>query len=114
LLVEATERNVDHALLRRRPALDDGPISLADLAVLEQQSERSGRLAMPAEHEAAGRIAVEPMRQYWRPWQPKAQRLQTVLQRHAALVTAVPWAAMHGDAGRLVDDQHQAITMQHA
>src|SRR3569623_849068 len=60
------ERNDDFAFVLRRAAYAHGPIGLADLAVLEQQPERGGRLAVAAEHEAAGGVAVEPMREHRR------------------------------------------------
>ena len=77
--------------------------------MLEQETERGGRLAMAAEHEAAGGILVEPMGQHRRPRQAEPQRVEGILQIGAAL-----GAAMHRQAGRLVDDQHQPVAMEHA
>ena len=107
--IEAAERQVDGAFVLGRSALDHGPIGLFDLAVLEQQPERGGRLAMPSQHEAAGGILVEPMRQHRRPRQAEAQRVERGFQIGAAL-----GAAMHRQPGRLVDDQHQPVAMEHA
>src|SRR5689334_14744974 len=52
--IEPAERHVDGSFVFSGAALDHGPVGLADLAVLEEQAERGGRLAMAAEHEAAG------------------------------------------------------------
>ena len=62
---------------------------------------------MASEHQAAGRIAVEPMRQRRRARQPEAQRAEMIFEALAAFGTA-----MHGDARRLVDDQHQAVAIK--
>ncbi len=59
-----------------RRALDDGPIGLGDGAVLEQLAEARQRLAVAAEHEAAGGVAVEPVRQCRRARQAEAQRVE--------------------------------------
>ena len=64
---------------------------------------------MAAEHQAAGGILVEPVRQRGRAWQPEAQRVEVILETQAAL-----GAAMHRQAGRLVDHQHQPVTVEHA
>ena len=64
---------------------------------------------MASEHQTAGRIAVEPMRQRGRARQAKAQRVEIVLQAHAAL-----GPLMHGKARRLVDDQHQGVAVEQA
>ncbi len=105
--VEPAERQVDDAFVRLGRAFDDGPIGLADLAVLEQLAELRQRLAVAAEHQAAGRVAVEPMRQRRRPRQPEAQRVEMVLQAHPAFR-----AVMNGKTRRLVDHQHQPIAVE--
>src|SRR5439155_24469270 len=58
--VEPADRHVDGAFLAGRPAFDDRPVGLSNLAVLEQQAERGGGLAMASQHETAGGILVEP------------------------------------------------------
>src|SRR4051812_36695737 len=62
---------------------------------------------MAAEHEASRRIAVQPMRQSGAPRQAEAQRIKIGLQIVAALRTAVD-----GNAGGLVDDEHQPVSME--
>ena len=64
---------------------------------------------MASEHEAAGGVAVEPMGQHRRPRQAEAQRVERGFQIGAAL-----GAAMHRQARRLVDHQHQPVAMEHA
>ena len=56
---------------------------------------------------AAGCVAVEPMRQRRRARQPEAQCAEVIFQAFAALGTA-----MHSDARRLIDDQHQAVAIE--
>src|SRR5438128_2132182 len=62
---------------------------------------------MPAEHQAARRVAVEPMRQSGAPGQAEAQRIEIGLQIFAAFRTS-----MHGNAGGLVDDEHQSVAVE--
>ena len=50
----------------------------ADLAVLEHLAERGQRLAVAAEHQAAGGVAVEPVGERRRARQPEAQRVEMV------------------------------------
>ena len=66
------------------------------------------RLAVAAEHQAAGGLPVQPMGERGPPRQAEAQRVEMILQGTAALR-----AAMHGQAGRLVDDQHQPVAVEH-
>ncbi len=67
------------------------------------------RLAVAAEHQAAGGVAIKPMGERRRARQAVAQRVEKILQARAAL-----GAAMHGKARRLVDHQHQAVAVEHA
>ena len=110
--VEPSERHVDDSGVLGRAALDDGPIGLADLAVLEQQAEMGGRLAVTAEHEASRRVAIEPVGEDRRARQAEAQRAEGILERDAALVVGAARSAMHGQAGGLVDDQHQPVAIK--
>jgi fused signal recognition particle receptor len=80
-----------------------------DRAALEQPAELRQRLAMAAEHEASGRVAVEPVRERGRARQPETQRAEMVFEAFAAVR-----AAMHGKARRLVDRQHQVIAVEQA
>ena len=72
-----------------------------DPAALEQIAETLQRLAVPSEHETAGRVLVEPVGQRRRARQPEAQLTETILQIVAALRPA-----MHRQPGGLVDDEH--------
>ena len=105
--VEAAERKFDDAFVGVRGAFDHGPIGLVDGAGLEQPAELGQRLAVAAEHQAAGGVAVEPVRQRRRPRQPEAQRVEMIFQAFAAF-----GAAMHGEARRLVDHQHQPVAVE--
>ncbi|MEY9755695.1 alpha-galactosidase [Bradyrhizobium yuanmingense] len=91
------------------PPFDHGPVGFADLAVLKQKAQRCRRLAVAAEHEAARGVLVQPVGQHRRSRQAETQRVEGILQIGATL-----GAAMHRQAGRLVDDQHQAVAMEHA
>jgi fused signal recognition particle receptor len=66
-------------------------------------------LAMAPEHEASGRVLVEAVGERRRPRQPVPQGIEIVLQARTALR-----AAMHRQPDRLVDDQHQAVAVEHA
>ena len=79
-----------------------------DRAMLEQKPERGGRLAVPSQNQAAGGVLVQPMGEHRRPRQAEAQRVEGGLQIGAAL-----GAAVHGQAGRLVDHQHQPVAVEH-
>ncbi len=92
-----------------RPALDDGPIGLADAAVLEQSPQMRERLAVPAEHEAPRSVAVEPMRQRRSARQAESQLVEAILEAGAALR-----AAVHRRSGRLVDHDHERVAVEHA
>ena len=77
--------------------------------MLEKQAERGGRLAMAPKYKAAGGIAVEPVGQHGWPRQAEPQRVERRFQVGTPLRTAV-----HRQPGRLVDDQHQPVAMEHA
>ena len=110
--VEAAERHVYFAFFGIRAAFDDGPVGLVDRTVAKQLAELRQRLAMAAENEAAGCIAVEPVRQCRGARQPKTQRIEVVFQGFPAPILAVRRAAVHGHAGRLVDHQHQPVAIE--
>src|SRR5262249_20096978 len=93
----------------RRGAFDQCPVGLADLAGLEQAAKLGQRLAVAAEHQAAGGVAVEAMRERGGARQPETQRVEIILQALAALRPLVD-----GEARRLVDHQHQAVAIKQA
>src|SRR5437660_10647864 len=62
---------------------------------------------MPAEHQAARRVAVEPVRQSGAAGQAEAQRIELRLQIFAAFR-----ASMDGNAGGFVDDEHQPVAVE--
>ena len=70
-------------------ALDQRPIGLGNLAMLEQQPERGRRLAMAPQDEATGRILVEPVGEDRWPWQPEAQCIEGGFEVGAALGAAM-------------------------
>ena len=72
-------------------------------------AESPQRLRVPAEHEAAGGVAVEAMRDLRPARQAEAERVEVIGQRFAALRPR-----MHGQARRLVDDEHEAIAVEDA
>jgi fused signal recognition particle receptor len=65
-------------------------------------------LAMTPEHEASGRVLVEAVRQSGRARQAEPEGIEIVLKTDAALRSA-----MHRNSGGLVDDQHQAVPVEH-
>ena len=107
--VEPPQRHVDGAFIFGRSALDHRPIGFSDLAVLEQQAERGGGLAMASQHQTAGGILVEPVGQHRRPRQAESQGVERGFQIGATL-----GAAMYRKAGGLVDDKHQPVAVEHA
>ena len=66
---------------------------------------------MAAEHQASGSVAVEPVGERRRSRQAEAERAEMIFQAFAALV-AVFGAAVDGEAGRLVDHQHQPVAVE--
>src|SRR6516162_6597592 len=105
--IEAAERKIDLPFVGRWLAFDDRPIEFFDSASLEQSAKLRQRLAMPAEHEAAGRVAIEPVRQRRRARQAETQGREMVLEAFAALRPP-----MHGKTRRFIDHQHQAIAIK--
>jgi len=64
---------------------------------------------MSSEHETPCCVAVQPMRERGRSRQTEAQRLEIVFERSAAFRSA-----MHGDAGGLIEDEHQPVAIEQA
>jgi fused signal recognition particle receptor len=77
--------------------------------MLEQKTQMSEGLAVASEHEAAGGVLVEPVGQGRRARQAEPQGVEMVLQAAAAFRSAVD-----RQARGLVNDQHQAIAVEHA
>jgi fused signal recognition particle receptor len=107
-LIEPTEWQCDGALIGVGAALNHSPISLAHLAMLEQKPQMSKRFAMASEHEASGGVLVQTMRQGRGPRQAEPQGVEIVLKAGAAFRSA-----MHRETGGFVDDQHQAVAVEH-
>src|ERR1700689_286005 len=105
--VEAAERQRDLTFVCIGGAPDHGPVGLVDGAVLEQLAGLGERLAVTAEHQAAGVVGADPVRPRRRPRQAEAQRVEVVFEALAAVR-----AAVHRKACRLVDHQHQAVAIQ--
>jgi fused signal recognition particle receptor len=66
-------------------------------------------LAVTPEHQASGGILVEAVRQGGRARQAEPEDIKIVLETRAAF-----WSAMHRKASGLVDDEHQAVPVEHA
>ncbi len=94
--VEPPQRQVDQALVLGRAVLDDGPIGLGDLSLLEALSEALEGLAVAAEHEAAGGVAVEPVGERGIARQAEAQGAEVILEVLAGLVLEVARPACTG------------------
>ena len=105
--VEPPERQVDQAFVRFGRAFDDGEICLADLALLEQEAQLFKRLVVTSEDEAAGGVAIEPMREGRIARQAEAEMMERGLEIFAALRPLV-----HRDAGRLVEDEDQRVAIK--
>jgi hypothetical protein len=105
--IEAAERLVDFALVGGRIAFHDGPISFLDASLLEELHQPLQSLAMAAENKASRCVAVEPVRQSGAPRQAEAQRVEIGFQIFAAFR-----ASVDGNAGRLVDDEHQSVAVE--
>ena len=90
-------------------ALDDGPIDLLDLPAGEQRAEPPQRLRMPAEHQAAAGVAVEPMGERRRVRQAEAQLIEAAFE-----IRTAAGAGMHRNPRRLVDDQDQPVAIKDA
>src|SRR5580658_4889334 len=65
---ELSEPAVDAALILERPALDNSPIDLFDIAFGEHRAEPAQRLRMAAEDETAAGVAIEPVGEGRRVW----------------------------------------------
>jgi fused signal recognition particle receptor len=107
--VEPAEPQVDAAFIRLGAALDHRPIGLAHAAVAEQRAQMGERLAVAAEHQTARSVAVEAMGEPRRARQAEAQRVEVIEQAWTAFRPG-----MDRLPGRLVDDQHQAVAIEHA
>src|SRR6185437_16049632 len=108
-LVAFSKRNVDPALLGRRPAFNHRPIAFRYFALLEELAEQCQRLAMASENQASGGVAIEAMRQGRRARQSKPQGVEIVFEGIAPFR-----AAMHGQSRRLVDDEHKSVAVEQA
>ncbi len=64
---------------------------------------------MPSEHEAAGGVAVEPMRKRRPSRQAEAQGVKVVLEARAAFRPGV-----NGDAGWLIENEHHPVAIEEA
>ena len=111
--VAAAEGLVDQALVAGWAAFHHRPVGLGYLALLEHQAELLQRLAMAAEHEAAGCILVQPMGQRRISRQSEGQLAKELFEVDLAGAVALR-PAMHGHAGRLVEHKHQRVPVEQA
>src|SRR3954447_10381560 len=102
-----SERQIYAAFRFCRPAFHDRPIGFLDAAALEQSTELRESLAMPSENKAAGRIAIEPMRERGCARQAEPQRAEIIFQALAAFGPFV-----HGHSRGLVDHQYEAVAIK--
>jgi fused signal recognition particle receptor len=109
LLVEPAERQVDRPALAGGIAPDDRPIGLGDLALLEQTPQCLQRFVMAPQHQAAGGVAVEPMRERRLARQAEAERVEIILEARAPFRTGV-----NRDAGGLIEDKHHPVAIEEA
>jgi hypothetical protein len=75
--------------------------------LLEQETELFERLVVAPEHQAARRVAIEPVHEGGVARQTEAQRRKIIFETFTALR-----AAMNRDPGRLVDDEHQPVAIE--
>lgn len=107
--IEPAKRQIDQPFRLLRTVLDDSPIELVHLPVLEQFTQLFQSLMVSSQDQAAGRVAIEPMGERGRARQAEAQRIEIGFQIFAAFR-----ALMHGDARRFVDHEHQTVAIKKA
>src|SRR5579883_59682 len=78
--IEASKRQIDQAFVLFGATLDDGPIGLRDLSLFEQKAKLFERLVMASEHQAAGGVAVESVREGGDARQAEAQGMEIILE----------------------------------
>ena len=101
-----TQQRFFHAPQTRRPTTrDDGVVTLAHLSGAELGVQIQQGLAVLGHGQAAGGVAVEPVREFVPLFPPCAPQRLYDAERHAA-------AAMHGQAGRLVHHQQVLVLVE--
>ena len=98
---------LDHPFLGLGVAHDDGPVGLLGPAPGEGAGQLGGRARGLAEQQHAGGVAVQPVHQA-RPLQPFAPGRQQTVDVAGGL-----GAALHGEAGGLVQRQHLVVLVEH-
>ena len=88
----------EFANFRARRAEDDGPVDLVGVAIAERFAEPRRGARMAREHEAAGGVAVEAMHELRAFLGVELQAIE-----HAVDVARGVGAALHGEAGGLVE-----------
>src|SRR5947209_2346905 len=106
--IELSEPGLDLAFGLGRAALDNRPIDFLHLSAGEQRPQPPQRLRVPPQHQAAAGIAIEPMGESRRVWQAEAQVVEPTFE-----IGPASGAGMHGNPGRLVDDENQTVAIEH-
>ena len=115
--VASSEGQVDHAFIFAGAARDHRPISLRDLAGLEEAAQLLESRTVAAENQASRGIAIETMGELGPAREAEAQAVEERGERHASLAIAlvsVLGSGMHRQAGRLVDDDRQGVPVEDA
>ena len=100
------ERCVDPPLRRLRHTDDERPIEFLQLPTAKEGGELSRRCRVAGEQENAAGVAVEPVDETGRLRRVEAERVE-----HRVEVTGDAAAALHRQAGRLVERDHVAVAV---
>ncbi len=90
-----------------RHALDQRPVGLLRLAGTKRLGELHGREPCPGNDQHAAGVAIEPVHQSWLLTLPVAPRLE-----HRIDAPGDTGAALHGESGRLVEDEHLVVLVE--
>ena len=103
VLVQRLLHRTAAAPVARPVAVHDRVVALVDVVLANLLVQVDERGALLGEHQHAGGLAVQPMHQFQEfRVRPRVAQLLDHAERHAA-------AAVHGDAGRFVDDDQVVV-----
>jgi hypothetical protein len=106
---ELSEPGLDPPLGLGGLSLDDSPIDFLDAPIGEQRPYAPQGLRVTSQYQASAGIAVEPVGESRWVRQAEAQLLEPAFE-----VGPAARAGMHGNAGRLVDDEDQTVAIKNA
>src|SRR5438270_1055473 len=89
--------------------LNDGPIDFLHRPAGEQRAQPPQRLRVPPQHQTAAGVAIETVRERRRVRQAEAQLVELAFE-----IGTAAGAGMHGNPGRLVDDDDQTVAIKDA